>query len=167
MPRPRDDDPRSPRLRAIERGVEERLRELADAGALSGLPGEGRPFAPEDLAGDDARWAAFRLMKQNRVIPAWSQARIEIDAELARLWSRAAAHRAWRAARKAALRTLAADRILAAVRITEREDQRVTAELADAARALNARIERYNAIVPSEGLRLPPISPGALLDAAS
>ena len=55
----------------FDRSIEDRLRELADAGGLSGLPGEGRPIAPEDLAGDDERWAAFRLMKNNKVIPAW------------------------------------------------------------------------------------------------
>jgi len=70
---------------------EERLRELADAGELSGLPGEGRPFAREDLAGGGASWAAFRIMKNNKVIPAWSQARLDIDAELDRLRDRSRA----------------------------------------------------------------------------
>ena len=65
--------------------LEDRLRELAESGGLSGLSGAGTPFAPADLGGDDPRCAAFRIMKNNEVIPAWSQARIEIDAELARL----------------------------------------------------------------------------------
>ena len=69
-------------------GLEQRLRDLASSGELSGLPGEGRPLPHEDLAGDDASWAAFRLMKNNKVIPAWSQERIDIDRELDRLRGR-------------------------------------------------------------------------------
>ena len=132
------------------RSMEERLRELAESGALSGLPGEGRPFAREDVEGDDTRWAAFRLMKNNKVIPAWSQARIEIDVEIARLRTRAAAHLTWLRSRDARLRTLAADRIIDTIRVTTREDARVRAELEAEVRSLNALIDAYNAIVPAE-----------------
>ena len=48
--------------------------ELPSKAELAGLPGTDRPFAREDLDGDDTSWAAFRLMKNNKVIPAWSQA---------------------------------------------------------------------------------------------
>ena len=156
------DDVRSLKLRRPDRGVEERLRQFAEEGRLSGLPGEGQPFARADLDGDDARWAAFRLMKQNKVLPAWSQARIEIEEELERLRQRARRHRAWLAGRAAHLRTLPADRILEAARATEREDARVRAELETALRALNVLIERYNAIVPAERLRLLPLTATAL-----
>lgn len=142
------------------------MRELAESGELSGLPGEGRPFAPEDLAGDNARWAAFRLMKNNRVIPAWSQARIEIEGELVRLRTRARAHRTWLELRRAQLVTLPGDRITDAVRVTEREDERVRAEMEDAVGALNAHVDRYNALVPAEGLRLGRFSAAALLASA-
>ena len=147
--------------------MEERLRELAESGALSDLPGEGRPFAREDLAGDDTWWAAFRLMKNNKVIPAWSQARIEIETEIARLGMRAAAHLTWLRSRDARLRTLAADRIIDAVRFTTREDARVRSELDAEVRTVNALIDRYNAIVPVESLRLAPVSAAALLAAGS
>jgi len=147
--------------------LEERLRELADSGALSGLPGEGRPLAPEDLGGDDARWAAFRLMKNNKVIPAWSQARIDIDEEIARLRRRAAAHLGWLRSRDAQVRALPGDRIVEAVRITAREDERVRAELAAEVERLNALIDRYNAIVPAESLRLTRVRAAGLLAAGS
>jgi hypothetical protein len=99
--------------------IESRLRALAEAGELSGFSGEGKPFAREDLAGDDARWAAFRLMKNNKVIPAWSQARIEIDAHIAHLERSVAAHRTWLCGRSGHVRTLPADRIVDAARVTE------------------------------------------------
>jgi hypothetical protein len=78
-----------------DRSTEERLRALAESGELSGLPGEGRPFAREDLEGDDARWAAFRIMRNKNVIPPWSQARMEIDEEIVRLRKRTADHHTW------------------------------------------------------------------------
>jgi hypothetical protein len=143
--------------------IESRLRALAEAGELSGFPGEGKPFAREDLEGDDARWAAFRLMKNNKVIPAWSQARIEIDAHVGRLKRSAAAHRTWLAARAADVLTRPADRMVEAVRVTEREAARFQVELEAGVNELNALIEGYNAIVPVDGLRLAPLSAAGLL----
>ena len=143
--------------------MEERLRRLAEAGELTGLPGEGRPFAAEDLAGDDASWAAFRLMKNNRVVPGWSQDRMDIDTELDRLTSRCRAHRSWLSARARELRSAPGDRIIELSRITALEDDRFTAELGSAVQALNERIGRYNAIVPSPSLALLPVRVGALL----
>ena len=146
--------------------MEERLRKLVEAGELTGLPGEGRPFAREELQGDDTSWAAFRLMKNNKVIPAWSQERIDIDAERDRLRSRCRGHRSWLDARAKRLGSAAGDRIVELSRITAAEDQRFRNELESAVRELNARIDRYNAIVPSPSLALLPVSAGALLASA-
>ena len=143
--------------------MEERLRKLAEAGEQTGLPGQGRPFAPDELHGDDASWAAFRITKNNKVIPAWSQERIDIDAELDRLRSRCGGHRSWLDARATRLGSAPGDRIVELSRITAAEDQRFRTELESAVRDLNARIDRYNAIVPSLSLRLPPVSAGVLL----
>jgi hypothetical protein len=68
---------------------------------------------------------------KNEVIPARSQARI--------------AQATWLRSREAQLRTLAADRIVDAMRVTN----------------------RYNAIVPAERLRLLPLKAAGLLDAGS
>ena len=146
--------------------MEERLRKLAEAGELTGLPGEGQPFSREELQGDDTSWAAFRLMKHNKVIPAWSQERIDVDAELDRLRSRCRGHRSWLDARATQLRSAPGDRIVERSRITSAEDQRFRTELESAVRELNARIDRYNAIVPSTSLALLPVSAGALLASA-
>ena len=147
--------------------MEERLRKLVDSGELTGLPGEGRPFARDDLEGDDVTWAAQRVMKNNKVLPAWSEARIGIDDELRRLRARCGSHREWLAARASHLKTLPADRILDAARGTAREDQRFLTELESAVEELNRRIDRYNAIVPSASLALLPVSAGALLASGS
>ena len=146
--------------------MEERLRKLADAGELTGPPGQGRPIAREELEGDDMSWAAFRLMKNNKVIPAWSQERIDIDAALDRLRSRCRGHRSWLGARTEQLRSAPADRIIELSQVTAREDERFRAELESAVREVNSRIDRYNAIVPSSGLALLPVSAGALLASA-
>ena len=143
--------------------MEERLRDLARSGELTGLPGEGQPFAPGSLAGDDATWAAFRIMKNNKVIPAWSQERIEIETELGRLRARCRGHASWLAARAAHLRSVPGDRIVQAARVTARADERFRGELEAAVGALNERIGRYNAMIPTAGLALAPVSAGALL----
>lgn len=145
---------------------EDRLRELAESGELSGLPGEGRPLPIDgEQAGD--RWAAFRVMQQNRILPSWAAARREIDAGTAVLVRRVAAHTAWLDARAALLRTLPADRILDAARVTRQEDERVRREVDLATEALNQRIAPYNAQVPSERLQLLPLRAEALFAAAS
>src|SRR5260221_11496558 len=143
--------------------MEERLRKLAESGELTGLPGEGRPFARDDLEGDDTSWAAYRLMKNNKIIPAWSQSRIDIDDELQRLRVRCKAHRGWLETRASHLKTLPADRILDTARQTARADHTFLTEIESAVKELNLRIDRYNAIVPSPSLALLPVRAGALL----
>lgn len=132
-------------------------------GAFSGLPGEGRPLAPERLAGDDDHWAAFNLMKNERLIPPWSHERIVIEAALAGLRRRVAAHREWLVARAERMAVLPAERILASARAAAREDARVRVAIAAEVASLNERVARYNAMVPSERLALLPLSADALL----
>lgn len=145
---------------------EDRLREFAESGELSGLPGEGLPLPLDgDFAGE--RWAAFRVMQQNRILPPWAAARREIDTGTADLVRRINAHTAWLAARSVLLRALPADRILDAAAVTRREDARVRGEVDLAARALNERIASYNAQVPSARLQLLPLRTEALFTAAS
>jgi hypothetical protein len=163
-PVPPDDDPRSLKLRRIERGVEERLARLAESGELSGLPGEGLPFPDrgEDQAGD--RWAAFRIMAQNRVLPGWAQLRREIEAERERLVRAGRAHREWRVRRRAHLVTLPAERLVEAARATEAREARVRGEIAAAVQALNAQVDRLNGIVPADSLQLAPFRVDSFLE---
>jgi hypothetical protein len=55
------------------------------------------------------------------------------------------------------------DRIVEALRVTEREAARSELELDAAVRELNALIDGYNAIVPVDSLRLAPLSAAGLL----
>jgi len=105
-------------------------------------------------------------MKNNKVIPVWSQERIEIDAELDRLRARCRGHRAWLVARAAGLLTVPGDRIIEVARVTAGADHRFRGELDTALLVLNERIGRYNAMVPSERLALLPVTAGALLASA-
>ena len=59
------------------------------------------------------------------------------------------------------------DRILDATRVTAREDTRVCAELEVEVVRLNVGIDRYNAMVPAESLRLMPVRAAALLASGS
>lgn len=155
-PGPADDDPRSAKLRRIERGVEERLARMAEAGELSGLPGEGRPFPDRgpDAAGD--RWAAYRIMANNKVLPTWAQLRREIEAERERLQRAGRAHREWSRQRREQLAALPAERILESARATRDRDARVRTDLEAAVRALNVKVEKFNSLVPVESLQLAP-----------
>ena len=51
-----DETPES-KLRRIEMGVEARIRELRDAGELSGLPGEGQLLPPDPDSDASEAWA--------------------------------------------------------------------------------------------------------------
>lgn len=149
-----DDDPPTPKR--IERGVEERLTRMAEAGELSGLPGEGRPFADRGADGAGDRWAAFRIMANNKVLPTWAQLRREIEADRERLARVGRAHRDWTRQRQEQLASLPAERILEAARGTRDRDERVRGELGEAVRALNLKVEKFNTLVPIESLQLVP-----------
>lgn len=145
-------------------GVEERLARMAEAGELSGLPGEGRPFPDrgEDRAGE--RWAAFRIMANNRILPTWAQLRREIEAEEDRLARAGRAHGEWTRRRQEQLASLHAERILDATRATRERDSRGRGELGEAVRALNVKVEKFNSLVPVESLQLLPFRPGRFLE---
>jgi hypothetical protein len=161
-----DEDPRSAKLREIEHGVEMRLREMAESGELSGLPGEGKPFADRDDASGD-RWAAAHVMKNAGVVPEWSELRIEIDARRDALVARVRRHLAWMGSRASQARRLPAERILEAAKATRDTDERVRAELASALGELNELVRRYDLIVPVASLQLVPFTLERLLEDAA
>lgn len=129
---------------------------MAEAGELSGLPGEGLPFPDRgpDAAGE--RWAAYRLMANNKVLPTWAQLRREIEAETERLARAGRAHREWLHRREEHLASLPAERILESAKATRDRDARVREELVTAVRALNVKVATFNSLVPVESLQLVP-----------
>ena len=129
---------------------------MAEAGELSGLPGEGLPFPDRgpDAAGD--RWAAYRLMANNKVLPTWAQLRREIEAETERLGRAGRAHREWLRRREEHLRSVPAEQILDSAKATRDRDTRVRGELALAVQALNVKVDKFNSLVPVESLQLVP-----------
>jgi hypothetical protein len=140
------DDTRSAKLRRIETGVENAIRELVEKGELRGLPGEGRPLPDDDPSLDDG-WAARHVMRQADATPGWALLRREIDEERRRIARRLAAHRQWLHDRARLLAELPADRILEATRATNARDVKVRAELEHAVSELNALIRRYDLMV--------------------
>lgn len=158
------DDPRSAKRRRSERGIEERLARLAESGELSGLPGEGRPFPDRgpDQAGE--RWAAFRLMKNNAVLPDWAQLRRDIEDEVERLERLARSHRRWAERRREHVATLPAEALLDAARATRTRDERFRAEIERAVSELNLRVARFNAVAPVPSLQLVPFRAGRFLE---
>ena len=85
----------APKLRRIEYGVEQRLRELRDGGELSGLPGEGAPLPPDPDADAGDAWAVRHVVRTARVRPVWAELRAEIGERRARILTRLRAHLAW------------------------------------------------------------------------
>src|SRR2546429_7869818 len=67
------DDRRPLDTRRPDGRVEREIRELERAGELRGLPGEGRPFAPDPDADAGDAWAARHLMRTARAPPARAQ----------------------------------------------------------------------------------------------
>ena len=147
------DDANAPKQRRIERDVEQKIRELEDAGQLRGLPGEGAPLRDDDRGPDDT-WAARHVLRTANAVPEWVTLRKEIDDGTARLRQRVKAHHEWLHDRTRLLAELPADRILDAVKATEARDARMRTEIDTALRELNAQIRRYDLIVVP-GLQLP------------
>lgn len=144
------------RLRRLERRIEEQLRELAEMGELSSVPGEGAPLIDDDPDAGD-RWAARHIAKNANLTPEFVELRREIADRRDRLVRRLRAHRSWLADRAALLNDLPAERILDAARATSDFDLRVESELRSAVGELNALVARHNLKVPL-GLQIPPLT---------
>ena len=150
------DDGPTLRLRRLERRIEEQLRELAEVGELSNVPGEGAPLVDDDPDAGD-RWAARHIARNANLTPEFVELRREIADRRERLVRRLRAHRSWLADRAALLDDLPAERILDAARATEAYDRRVESDLRSAVGELNALVELHNLRVPL-GLQIPPLS---------
>jgi len=150
-----DDGPLE-RLRRLERRIDEQLRELAEMGELSKLPGEGAPLSDDDPDAGD-RWAARHIAKNANATPEFVELRREIAAQRDRLARRLRVHREWLTDRAALLRDLPAERILDTARATADIDAGVESELRGGLAELNALVARHNLKVPL-GLQIPPLS---------
>ena len=140
----------------MERRIDEQLRELADMGELSKLPGEGARIVEDDPDAGD-RWAARHVAKNANLTPEFVELRREIAGRRDRIVRRLRTHREWLADRAALLLDLPAERILDAARATSDFDARVESELRSALGELNALVARHNLKVPL-GLQIPPLA---------
>jgi len=150
------EDGATERLRRRERRVDEQLRELAEMGELSRLPGEGAPIVDDDPDAGE-RWAAGHIAKNANLTPEFVELRREIATRRERVVRRLRGHREWVADRTELLRDLPAERILEAARATAEFDARVESELRSALGELNALVARHNLRVPI-GLQISPLS---------
>jgi len=132
------------------------LRELAEIGELTKLPGEGAPLVDDDRNAGD-RWAARHVAKQANLTPEFVELRREIADRRDRLVRRLRAHREWLDERARLLSDLPAERILDAARATTDFDSRLESELLRATGEINALVARHNLKVPL-ALQIPPLS---------
>ncbi len=144
------------KLERIERRIDEQIRELADMGELTSLPGEGAPLVDDDPNAAET-WAARHLAKNADLTPEFVELRREIADRRDRIVRRLRSHRDWLADRAALLHGLPAERILDAARATSDFDDRVEAELRSALRELNALVAHHNLKVPL-GLQISPLA---------
>jgi hypothetical protein len=66
-------------------GLEARIRELRDAGELSGLPGEGQPLPPDPDAAASEAWAARHVLRTSGARPLWADLRRDITERRTRI----------------------------------------------------------------------------------
>jgi hypothetical protein len=160
------DDATRARLRRVESGVEARIRELQEAGELSGLPGEGRPLTadPDHDAGD--AWAARHVVRTSGAKPLWSELRRDITERRMRILARLRAHLPWLERRRALLAVLPAERIVAEVAVTSQTDDRVRGEVAHEVTELNALIRRHNLVVTATALHIATATLEGLIETA-
>jgi len=132
------------------------VRDLAEMGELTKLPGEGAPLVDDDPNAGE-RWAARHVARNANVTPEFVELRREIADRRDRLVRRLRAHRLWLEDRAALVRDLPAERILDAARATTDFDSRVESELRSAMGEINALVARHNLKVPV-ALQIPPLS---------
>ncbi len=146
--------------------METRIRELQDAGELSGLPGEGQPLPadPEDAAGE--AWAARHVLRTTGARPLWSELRRDITERRTRIVVRLRSHLAWLERREALLEGVPAERIVAEVARTNETDARVRAEVAEAIAEVNALVRHHNLVVTAISLHLNTATLEGLLEVA-
>jgi hypothetical protein len=140
----------------LERRVDEELRELAEMGEFSGLPGEGAPLVDDDPGAGD-RWAARHVARSANLTPEFIELRREIADRRERLVRRLRAHREWLADRRSLLMDVPAESIVDTARATVAADARVEAEVSAAVAELNAIVARHNLRVPFS-LQIAPLS---------
>jgi hypothetical protein len=147
-------------------GVEARIRELHDAGELSGLPGEGKPLPvdPDHAAGE--AWAARHVVRTSGARPLWADLRRDITERRTRIVMRLRAHLAWIERRQALLEHLPGERIVADVALTEEADRRVRVEVAKSIAELNALVRHHNLVVTATSLHLTIVTLEGLFDVA-
>jgi hypothetical protein len=150
------DDGPDARLRRREHRIDEQLRELAEMGELTRLPGEGAPLVDDDPNAGE-RWAARHVAKNANVTPEFVELRREIADRRDRLVRRLRAHRLWLEDRAALLHDLPAEQIIDAARATTDFDSRLESELRSAMSEINALVARHNLKVPL-ALQIPPLS---------
>ena len=146
--------------------MEARIRELQEAGELSGLPGEGKPL-PTDA--DDAAgvaWAARHVLRTSGARPLWADLRRDIRERRTRIITRLAAHLAWLERRQALVEHLPAERIVPEVAMTDEADRRVRAEVAQSIVELNALVMHHNLTVTATSLHLAIVTLDGLIDVA-
>ena len=147
-------------------GVEARIRELRDAGELSGLPGEGQalPADPDDDASVD--WAARHVLRTSEARPLWADLRREIGERRSRIVTRLRGHLVWLDRRQALIEHLPAERIVAEVTRTNETDARVRAEVAQAIAELNALVRHHNLVVTATTIHVATVTLEGLIDVA-
>jgi hypothetical protein len=147
-------------------GVEARIRELRDAGELSGLPGEGQPLPldPDDDAGE--AWAGRHVLRTSGARPLWTELRREIAERRTRIVMRLRGHLVWLERRKALVEHLPAERIVPEVALTNEADARVRAEVTRAIAELNALVRHHNLVVTATSLHLTTVTLEGLINVA-
>jgi DnaJ-like protein len=134
--------------------VKARIRELREAGELTGLPGEGQPLpsGPDDAAGE--AWAARHVLRTSDARPPWTDLRQDIPERRTRIVTRLRAHLVWLERRHQLLEHLPAERIVSEIALTKQADGRVRAEVVQAIAELNALVRHHNLIVTATRLHL-------------
>jgi DnaJ-like protein len=147
-------------------GVEARIRELQEAGELSGLPGEGQPLPPDPDEDAGEGWAGRHLLRTSGARPVWTDLRREITERRTRIVMRLRGHLVWLDRRKAVVEHLPAERIVAETALTNEADARVRAEVRRSIAELNALVADHNLIVTATSLHLATATLEGLMDVA-
>jgi len=147
-------------------GVEARIRELREAGELSGLPGEGQPLLSDPDADAGEAWGSRHLLRTSGARPLWSELRRDVTERRMRIVTRLRAHLGWLESRQRQLEHLPAERIVSELALTKQADVRARAEIGQAIAELNALVRRHNLMVTATSLHLATATIEGLIEVA-
>ncbi len=135
--------------------AERRIQQAIESGEFDNLSGTGERQGPDEYSNPYIKAElrmAYSMLRHNGVLPDWVALANEIESDRERLSRFIEQHFAWLSERMAALPDLPIVRLRQEVERLKAQHNRATRSYRESLNKLNAKINQFNAMVPSPSL---------------